>query len=96
MRVGSEFYLVFDPWSRHKLVELAQEVSGTVIVVGSFAVDNSTMQHGHPAVGTYTFTDQNIQITEYIISGMLRSLVSMLILNRFSRLLSWSESRLVP
>ena len=97
MRVGSEFYLVFDPWSRRKLIELAQEVSGTVIIAGSFAVDNSTMQHGHPAVGTYTFINQNIQITEYIVSGTLCSLVSMVpFLNAFSRLLSWPKSHLVP
>jgi hypothetical protein len=54
---------------RHQLASLSDEISGTVTILASFLVDNSTIQQGQASVGTYQFTDTTIGIRKYVVNG---------------------------
>ena len=54
---------------RHRLSTLSDEISGTVMILASFLMDNSTIQNGQAAVGTYQFTDAAVGIRKYVVNG---------------------------
>ena len=39
------------------------------MILASFLIDNSTMQGGQAAVGTYQFTDTALRIQKYVVNG---------------------------
>jgi len=43
-----------------------------LIILASFLVDNSTLQGGQAAVGTYQFTDTALGIRKYVVNGCYR------------------------
>jgi hypothetical protein len=40
-----------------------------LMILASFLVDNSTLQGGQAAVGTYQFTDTALGIRKYVVNG---------------------------
>ena len=69
LQIGSEFFLVVNAGYRHRLAALSDEISGTVTILASFLIDNSTVQGGRAAVGTYQFTDTALGIRKYVVNG---------------------------
>jgi hypothetical protein len=69
LQIGSEIFLVMNVHYRHQLASLSDEISGTVTILASFLIDNSTVQNGHAVEGTYQFTDTAIGIRQFVVNG---------------------------
>lgn len=54
LQIGSDLYLLFDRESRHNLDALAESLSTTVAMAGTWISDNGT-NSGIPLTGTFTF-----------------------------------------
>jgi len=56
LQIGSDFFLLMDPSTRHKLDALAANLTTTVALTGSWVADNNTANGTIPVVGTWQFT----------------------------------------
>ncbi|KAF8639835.1 hypothetical protein AX17_001090 [Amanita inopinata Kibby_2008] len=55
LQIGSDFYLLLDPQYRQQLEEMANNISSTISLVGTWVADNTTSNSTVPLVGTWTF-----------------------------------------
>ena len=53
----------------HQLERLSDEISGTVTMLTSFLIDNSTIGNGQASMGIYQLTDTALGIRKYIVNG---------------------------
>ncbi|KAF9057691.1 hypothetical protein BJ165DRAFT_1335228 [Panaeolus papilionaceus] len=56
LQIGNDFYLLLDPFTRHRLESLSTSLSSTVSLAGTWMADNSTTSLDLPLNGTWTFT----------------------------------------
>ncbi|KAG5634310.1 hypothetical protein H0H81_002462 [Sphagnurus paluster] len=64
LQIGSDFYLLLDRQTRHKLDELADNLAAVITLTGSWVADNATVNNSIPLVGTWTFT-HSIPVNQY-------------------------------
>jgi hypothetical protein len=69
LQIGSEIFLVMNVAYRHRLERLSDEISGTVTMLASFLIDNSTIGNGQASMGIYQFTDTALGIRKYVVNG---------------------------
>lgn len=72
LQIGSDFFLLLDRQTRHKLDDLATSLATTVSVTGSWIADNGTTNTSIPLVGTWTFTHAVAVNEQDIIEGCYR------------------------
>ncbi|KAG5648937.1 hypothetical protein DXG03_000286 [Asterophora parasitica] len=72
LQIGSDFYLLFDRQTRHKLDDLSASLSTAIALTGSWIADNATVNNTIPLVGTWTFTHAVAVDTRDIIQGCFR------------------------
>ena len=75
LQIGSDFYLLFDKSSRHKLNALNARMNGIIVLTGTFVADNGTLTHvndGKPLDGTFTFANSTSYVRDHIIEGCFR------------------------
>ncbi|KAJ7590827.1 DUF1212-domain-containing protein [Mycena floridula] len=72
LQIGSDFYLLFDKTTRHKLDALAGNLTSTVLLTGSWIADNDTSNSSAPLVGTWTFTHAVPLVQRDIYDGCYR------------------------
>ena len=69
LQIGSEIFLVMNVPYRHRLEKLSDDISGTVTMLASFLIDNSTIGNGQASMGIYQFTDTALGIRKYVVNG---------------------------
>jgi uncharacterized membrane protein YjjB (DUF3815 family) len=73
LQIGSDFYLLFNPSERHRLIFLSNSLSHTTTFSGSFVSDNSTrFPESQPLFGTFGFTNGTSLNQMHIIEGCHR------------------------
>lgn len=73
LQIGSDFYLLFNPSERHRLIFLANSLSHTITFSGTFVSDNSTrFPESQPLFGTFAFTNGMSLNEMHIIGGCHR------------------------
>jgi hypothetical protein len=71
LQMGSDLYLLFDPREFHYLQQVANNLTGTVKMMGSFIADNDT-QTVLPLSTTFVFTNAIPSTASYIVLGCFR------------------------
>ena len=71
MQIGSDLYLLFDQDAFHSLQQAANNLTGTIKMMGSFIADNST-QTVVPLSSTFLFTNAVPSKDRFIILGCYR------------------------
>ncbi|KAF8489254.1 hypothetical protein F5888DRAFT_1747292 [Russula emetica] len=73
LQIGSDFYLLFNPSERHRLIFLSNSLSHTTTFSGTFVSDNSTrFPESQPLFGTFAFTNGTSLNQMHIIGGCHR------------------------
>ena len=73
LQIGSDFYLLFNPSERHRLIFLSNSLSHTTTFSGTFVSDNSTrFPEAQPLFGTFAFTNGTSLNQMHIIEGCHR------------------------
>jgi uncharacterized membrane protein YjjB (DUF3815 family) len=73
LQIGSDFYLLFNPSERHRLIFLSNSLSHTTTFSGTFVSDNSTrFPESQPLFGTFAFTNGTSLNQMHIIEGCHR------------------------
>ena len=71
LQIGSDLYLLFDSREFHRLQQVANNLTGTVKMMGSFIADNDT-QTILPLSSTFVFTNAIPSKASYIVLGCYR------------------------
>jgi len=72
LQIGSEIFLVMNVPYRYRLERLSNDISGTVTMLASLLIDNSTIGNGQASMGIYQFTDTALGIRKYVVNGCYR------------------------
>ncbi|KAH9977943.1 DUF1212-domain-containing protein [Lactifluus volemus] len=94
LQIGSDFFLLFDADTRHRLASINAALSRTIIYTGNFAIDDGTLTRpGLPSHGSFTFTDGSVPSPMHMRDGCYRPPEFQWYLQPFP---FWSQFIIVP
>jgi hypothetical protein len=94
LQIGSDFFLLFDADTRHRLASINAALSRTIIYTGNFVIDDGTLTRPDlPSHGSFTFTDGSVPSPMHMRDGCYRPPEFQWYLQPFP---FWSQFIIVP